>query len=134
MTVATTDRLENLYGMLKQHEKSLAKVACSAFRVESDIFGELLFNTRSMALELEGMLGDRHIPASDIRIPELPDVVTPRVLVDQRKAFCPAYESAIQELKGDEIALNVLERQRIALNGEGRERLDTLCAAVVGGQ
>jgi|DeeseametaMP1200_FD_contig_21_1622004_length_721_multi_22_in_0_out_0_1 hypothetical protein len=133
MSVATTERLENIYSMLKQHEKSLALVACSGFEVESDIMAEILFDTRAMALEIEKVLDERHVIASDIRIPDLPAQITPRVLHDQRKAFCPAYESAIAEMRGDGLAISVLQKQRSALTGEGREKLDTLCGAVIGG-
>lgn len=134
MTVITTDRLESLYGLLRQHEKSLARVACSGFRIESDIFGELLFSTRSMALELAGLIEARGVSAVSVQVPDVPAVITPRVLRDQRKAFCPAYEKALSELTGDPEALTILKRQKLTLNGDGREQLDTLCAAVVGGQ
>lgn len=134
MTVATTECLEHLYGMLKQHERTLARVACSGFRIESDIFGELLFSTRAMALELEELLTRDRISPSSIRVPETPERITPRVLRDQRQAFCPAYQRAVEELAGDASVVTVLKRQQLSLNGEGRERLDVLCAAVVGGQ
>ena len=45
MTVNTQTALEQAYGLVKQHEASLASVAQSAYRVERDIFGDLLSDT-----------------------------------------------------------------------------------------
>lgn len=134
MSVATIDRVGAIYGLLKQHEKSLARVACSGFRVESDIFSELLFDTRAMALELESVLDKRHISVADIDVPAEPDFVSPRILIDQRKTFRAAYDNAIAAPTQDETTRNILTAQRQRLDGSAQEKLDVLSAAVVSGQ
>lgn len=134
MSVATIDPLEEVYGLLKQHEISLAQVARSGFRVESDTFCDLLFDTRSMALEIEEVLArDKTLP-NQINIPAMPSIVTPSILIAQRKAFRSAYDRAVSDQPADSEARKILEDQMARLNGTGQEKLEILSAAIVGEQ
>lgn len=134
MTVATLDRVEVVYSLLKQHEKSLACVAWSGHRVESDIFCELLAETRAMALELEVVLEGLGSQTADISVPGIAGAVTPRVLSDQRRAFRDAYQKAVSQYPAKSSVRNVLETHLTRLSGAGQEKLEILCAAVIGGQ
>lgn len=134
MTAATKDRLEDVYGLLKRHEKSLASVAVSGFRTESDIFCELLSDTRALALEVENMLAQSDIDTARIEIPSSKHAVTPGMLIRQRQDFRHAYDTAIQQYPRGSETREKLEKQRLKLDGSGQQKLELLCAAVVGGQ
>lgn len=129
-----TEDLEGLYGLLKQHEKSLAQLTCSGFRVESDIFSELLSDTRTMTFELEQYLSDQGVITAGTSVPEYSGAITPAVLIEQRKAFRKAYEAAMAMDGQDPRRSNLLASQYERLNGTGQEKLTVLSAAIVGGQ
>lgn len=133
MTVNTQTALEQAYGLVKQHEASLASVAQSAYRVERDIFGDLLSDTRNMAYELEAMLSEKGIVLTGIRIPTRPGLVTPRVLSDQRTAIEKAYAIAISETPVGAPSQVCLQAQYDRFIKSG-QKLEVLCAAVVSDQ
>lgn len=134
MTVATDDRLEDVFSLLKTHEKSLESVAWSGHRVESDIFCELLSEVRAMALELEAVLKERRITVDQIKVAQPDKPITPGGLIAQREAFRKAYEKAISEYTTHSDVRNVLETHLSRLTGAGQEKLEILSAAVISGQ
>ena len=133
MTVDTQTALEQAYGLVKQHEASITSVAQSPYRVERDIFGDLLADTRNMAHELEALLSDKGIVLSGIRIPTLPGLVTPRVLSDQRDAIEKAFAAAISETPAGAPSQDCLQGQYERFTRSG-QKLEVLCAAVVSDQ
>ena len=95
MTVAGNEVLEDAFGLVKQHENALAKVQHSNHRVERDIFGELLADTRNMSCELQRALEARNISVDEIVIPENSGVITPHSLIGQRNRMRSAFAEAI---------------------------------------
>lgn len=134
MTVAGNEVLEDAFGLVKQHENALAKVQHSNHRVERDIFGELLADTRNMSCELQRALEARNISVDEIVIPENSGVITPHSLIGQRNRMRSAFAEAISEYSSESSVRTRLETQYSALAGGGQEKLDILCSAILSDQ
>lgn len=134
MTVVNNEALEQVYGLVKRHEADLAQVTHSGHRVERDIFGDLLADTRQMSHELEGALEARRIDVSDISIPEAPSVITPRSLIDDRQEIKKAYGKALSDYTTQSEVRDCLEAHHRRMNGAGQEKLEILCAAILSDQ
>lgn len=134
MTVAQNQSLEHVYGLVKRHEANLVLVNHSGHRVERDIFGDLLADTRQMGHELEGALEARNIQTDEIRIPDNTSAVTPRSLIEDRQEIKKAYGAALSEYTTESSVRDCLEQHHRRLNGAGQEKLEILCAAILSDQ
>ena len=134
MTVARTATLEDAFARLKQHENALARVQHSIHRVERDIFGELLAETRNMSCELQRALEERKIAVEQITIPETTGAITPHSLTTQRQGVREALSGAILEYQAPSAVRDVLESVLQRLSGGATDKLDILCSAVLSDQ
>ncbi|MAK59870.1 MAG: hypothetical protein CMK09_02715 [Ponticaulis sp.] len=134
MTVAPNSSLERVYGLVKQHEADLAKVQHSGHRVERDVFGDLLADTRAMSHDLEKALESRQIASSDVDIPVTNGTITPHLLIGERVGMKSAYAAAISEFTTKSDVLDCLERHHSLLDGRGQQKLEILCAAILSDQ
>ena len=134
MTVATNDSLERVYGLVKRHEADLAAVNHSGHWIERDVFGDLLADTRQMGHQLEDALEARRIDLGEIEMPEQHSVVTPKSLIEDRKVIKEAYASALSEFTTQSDVRSCLKLHHNRMTGAGQEKLEILCAAIVGDQ
>lgn len=134
MTVVKSETLKEVYGLVKRHEADLAQVTHTGHRVERDIFGDLLADTRQMRHELAGALEARRMDLNEIDIPDGPSVITPRTLIDDRKAIKTAYGKALSEYTTQSDVRACLEAHHSQMSGAGQEKLEILCAAILSDQ
>jgi len=134
MTVATNQALETIYGEVKRHEACLAKVERSAFRVERDIFGSLLAESRAIGHDLENVMIERNMSPDQIDIPSANQTVTPHSLIDQRNKIRDSYAAAIADFTTQSSVRDCLESHLTRFSGSGQDKLEILCAAVVSDQ
>ena len=134
MTVATNETLESVYGQVKRHEKSLAKVEHSGHRVERDVFGDLLAETRAVSHGLETVLKERQMDPEQIDVPDAPSTITPHSLINEINEIRESYGEAIAEFTTESSVKKALEAQHNRFSGGAQDKLEILCAAIVSDQ
>ncbi|MFC6197740.1 hypothetical protein [Ponticaulis profundi] len=134
MTIATNKTLASLFAEAKSHEHSLGRAVNTAHPVEREVFGELLTETRDMVYHLEHALELRNMHPEQIDFKRRTDTITPHKLIAEREAIRDTLGQALSEYTTKSSVREVLKTQYSRLSGDGQDKLEILCAAILSDQ